>query len=103
MNQESVFIEFRRAPHTNFSAHDLLDVAHQVVALPAFRAERMHHNVILLAVNLKTFHGPIRSNLGGRVYQYVPIRKEPLRLTRPLGATIDDLPTAGWINDKLHW
>src|SRR5262249_25352473 len=93
MNQESVFIKLWRSPHSCFCTNNLFDVAHQCWSLSSFRSERVHYDVVPLAVNLEVINCPIRSDLSWRVDHDVPVRKLPFGLIWSLHPPIDDLPT----------
>src|SRR5690349_1794657 len=61
MNQKRVLRKLRWSPQRNLRTHDLLDVAHELRALAAFRSKGMNDDVKLLAVDVERFSGPVGS------------------------------------------
>src|SRR5215216_8118080 len=92
VQQERVLFKLRRTPHGHFRAHDLLDISHERRSLSSFRTKRVDDDVILLAVNFKRILRPIGCDFSRRIDQNVPVWKSPFGLSRPLRATIHDLP-----------
>src|SRR5882724_5570402 len=102
MNQECIFLKFRRAPQRCLSTDDLFDVAYQVCSLPSLVSHGMDHHVIPLAIDLKIVLRPIGRNFGRRIDHYVPVRKQPFLLAGPLDAPINNLPAWWWIDCELY-
>src|SRR6185295_17359003 len=103
MKKERVLLKLRRSPHRYFRAHDLLDVLHERGPLTAFVTERMHDDVILLAINVEIVLRPIRRHLCRRVDHFVPVWKLPFSLAGVIQATIYDFPTGRRLDRQFYW
>ena len=102
VNQKSVRVEFRRSPHRRFSAHDLLDVAHQCRTLTTFATQRMNDDVISLAVDSEPVICPVKRNFSWRIDQHIPIRKLKLRLVLLFRSSVYDAPAFRRTDRKRH-
>jgi len=92
VKQECIRIEFRRAPHRGFGAHDLFDVVDERRTFAAVAPHRMNDDVISFAVDVESVVSPIGRNFSWGVDHNVPIRELKICLIFLLCAAIDDAP-----------